>query len=607
MISPPSLRRRQLTGAVLAAGLLFVALALFGERWHWVEEAGSAERDGYVAQAEAILEGELPRDPFRPALYPLAVAGLARLGPSPFAAARLISNAAAAALALLALLLAARLAGPVAGWAAFAATAVNPNLWILGQHTTTDMPFAALAAAAVLAGLLYLDRPSRGSALAAGAALGLASFVRANGLFLAPALLLAWWLAPAGPGPPATGRSGLARWRPGGRPAHLALAALAAALCLLPHFVLRAAVFGHPLHDENWKNLAFKLHGFPDWSYLERVPFTGLWDVVAADPGAVVGGGLSELARFATGGLAQLLGTPLHALLLLVGAALVLAVPRRRIAAAWLLVAAGTVLAGVAATFFTWGRLLLVLLPVGNALAFAPWGQEVRDAWARRLAGRGEASSRRRDGGVGGDAEREEGAPGAVGHRVRIFLRSALIGHGGDGSRPGSPAMRLARSAPALLLALLVGLLAAKTFLFRLPAFAEHHPYAEVAALRELAAETPPGTVLAGTTPFLGRYLDRPYLYVPDAFGTEVEEPALYLRKLRAILAGGDARYLVTGPLDLRSRPESLLGEASPVPWLRRVGGEGEVAVWRVVDGGAERGAGAGSGARRPVRRHPAP
>ena len=132
--------------AALAALLLFCGLAVFGALFHWVEEAGTAERDGYVAQAEQILRGELPRDPYRPLLYPLLVAGTAKLGVPPFAAARLLSNLAAAALAWLAWAFGRRLAGPTAGAWAFALAAVNPNLWILGQHASTDMLFAALAA-----------------------------------------------------------------------------------------------------------------------------------------------------------------------------------------------------------------------------------------------------------------------------------------------------------------------------------------------------------------------------------------------------------------------------------------------------------------------------
>jgi hypothetical protein len=511
---PAPLGRLRRLAPALATLLLFAALAAFGSRWHWVEEAGSAERDGYVAQAEEILAGELPSDPYRPAFYPLATAALARCGVSPFTAARLLSEAAAALLAALAFLFARRLAGTPAGWLAFVATAVNPNLWILGQHVTTDVPFAALAAATLAAAFAYLEHPGWRPALATGVALGLAAFTRANAVFLLPALAVAWWLAP-----PA-----------GRRLRHLAAAIATAFALFVPHLVLRAAVFGHPLHDENWKNLAFKLHGFPDWSYLDRVPYDGLLDVVLSDPGAVVAGFLSELWRFlAGGGLSQLVGTPLHALLLVAGAALALAAPATRRRAAWLLFAAATFLAAVAATFFAWGRLLLCLLPIANALAFAPWGREVRQG-------------------------------------LRGGPRGRWIG-------PAFAAVAVAA----------VSLLAVKTAVFRLPEFVAHHPYAEVEVLCGLASKTPPGTVLAGTSPFLGRYLDRPYVYLEDAFGGEVDEPERWYAATRERLAAEGAAYLVVGAVDLRDRPPALMAPEPPVVWLEAAGGDDRVRVWRVV------------------------
>lgn len=87
---------------VFAAVSLFLALAVFGARYHWVEEIGTAERDGYVTKAEELLAARIPEDPFRPLLYPLLTAGLAWLGPATFTAARLLSNTAAVALVLLA-------------------------------------------------------------------------------------------------------------------------------------------------------------------------------------------------------------------------------------------------------------------------------------------------------------------------------------------------------------------------------------------------------------------------------------------------------------------------------------------------------------------------
>ncbi len=210
--------------ALAAALVLFAALALFGQRVHWVEEAGTAERDGYVAQAELILAGTLPRDPFRPLFYPILTAGLALLVGDPFAAARLISNLAAAALAWECWAFGRRLGGSSfgtkAGVWAMALAAVNPNLWILGQHASTDMLFAALAAGSLLAGLAYLQAPRPGPALAAGVLLGLAAFTRSNALFLIPSLLVAWWLAP----------------REKRRLGHLVGAAILACLVLLPHW-----------------------------------------------------------------------------------------------------------------------------------------------------------------------------------------------------------------------------------------------------------------------------------------------------------------------------------------------------------------------------------
>lgn len=546
---------------VLGASVLLLALGVFGAHSHWVEEVGTAERDGYVAKAEEILDGRIPRDPFRPLLYPLLTAGLAWLGIPPFAAARWISNTAAVALVLLAWGFGRRLGRPPAPqhppgeperdgtalgvWAALA-TAVNPNVWILGQHVTTDMLFAALAGGVLLAAFAYLERPRGRTAAVAGLLCGAAAFTRGNAVFLLPGVLAAWVLARLRPAAPpsnggtnngtndGSGETRRARW------ADALLAVLGAVAVLVPHWLLRAAAFGDPFHDENWKNLAWKLHGYPDWSYLDRVPFDGLWDVVASAPGALLRGGVSELGRFFFGGgLSQLLGTPLHALLLVPGVWAAWRVRPR--AAGWLLFSAAAFLVALAFAFFTWGRLLLALLPPANALAFAA------------LAGKPGWSLRRRiSQGFG------------WGPRWRFWLFRAAVAAA----------------------AALVALLAVKTFFFRLPAFVERHSTTEVAVLRQLAEGLPPGAALAGVTPFLGRYLDVPYLALPDAFGAETEHPERWFAKVRPLLVEAGARYLVVGAKDLRDRPESLLGPSSPAPWLEPVprpeAAADEVVIWRV-------------------------
>jgi 4-amino-4-deoxy-L-arabinose transferase-like glycosyltransferase len=534
--APPEVAGRERRLAALAALLLFAALALFGARWHRVEEAGTAERDGYVAQAEEILAGRLPRDPYRPLLYPLAVAGLSRsTGIAPFPAARLLANLSAAALAWLAWAMARRLgprsgrgAGTAGGWA-MALTAANPNLWRIGQHVTTDMPFAALAGAALLGGLLYMERPRAATAVAGGLAWGLAAFTRGNAVFLLPALVAAWWLgcrsAPARP----------LSARPPRHTLHLAAGVAAALAALLPHWALRAAAFGDPFHDENWKNLAWKLYGYPDWSYLARVPFSGPLELLKADPLRVVRGAVAELGRFLAEGLPQLGGTWFHVALLAAGAAVALRRPASRRAAAWLLGAGALLVGATALVFFAWGRLLLVLLPAGNALAALATVAAV-----------------------------PLGLPAAAGRRRRRLLAAA-----------GAAA---------------VGLLALKTFAFRMPAFVANHPCAEIAALRRLDARLPRGVPVAGTSPFLGRYLKRPYITIPDAFGRETAEPALYFERLRALLERAGAGSVVAGEIDLRDRPRSLLGPSPPVPWLapeapaRGPSGR-RVAVWRVTPG----------------------
>jgi hypothetical protein len=537
---------------------LLLALALYGSRVHWVEEAGTAERDGYVGQAELLLSGSLPRDPYRPLLYPLLTAALSPLSGGAFAAARLLSNLAAAGLAWLAYAYGRRLAGAAAGGWAMALAAVNPNVWIIGQHVTTDMLFAALAAASLLAGLHYLQAPAAAPALAAGLALGLAAFTRANALFLVPALVVAWLLAalaaPEEPAPkepaarepsPREPASGPRRGDRGRRLGHLAIAAVAAVVVLLPHWALRYAQFGNPFYDENWKNLALKLYGWPDWSYLDRVPFRSLAAVVAHDPAAVLRGGMAELRRFATAGAAQLLGTWAHVALFGAGALWAVAPhgtwrPRQsrrlRRSAAWLLFALGTFLTATAFAFFTWGRLLLLLLPGAYALGFAPWGGA---PW-------------------GGASDTRDGS-GAFGGRRRLVLTA--IG------------------AAAVLL------LAVKTFAYRLPAFAARHPYVEVEMLLRLDAELPAGAALGGSSPFLGRYLRHRYVALPDAFGPEATQPDLYYAKLRPLLRREGVAYLVIGTVDLRSRPRQLLGPRAPVPWLAPAGEERGVIVWRVTPG----------------------
>jgi hypothetical protein len=501
--------------AIVLAALFFCALALYGARVHWLEEAGTAERDGYVHQAEVLRAGGLPRDPFRPLFYPLLIAAVTPVAGSAFAAARLLSNLAAAGLLLLAYGFGRQLVGPAAGLWAMALLAVNPNLWIIGQHVTTDMVFAALAASALYFGLEYLLEANLRSALLAGLFVGLAAFTRSNAVFVVPPLAVAWWCA-TGPRRP--------------RVAHLVAGVASAVLVLLPHWWLRAAEFGDPFYDENWKNLAFKLHGYPDWSYLGRVPYSGLLAIVRSEPGAIASGAVRELWRFTMAGLPQLVGTWLNVALLAVG--IVVVVTRRaaderiRWGGLWSVGSLALFVLATATTFFTWGRFLLIVLPGASALSAAALAMPPRRA---------------------GPAFR------------RIAVGAGVV---------------------------VIAVLALKTFRFRLPVFAADHPYREVEVLRQMESSLPGPTVLAGTSPFLGRYLHHRYVDLPDAFGSEIQHPELYYRRLDALLRREDVAYVVVGTIDLRDRPEALISGSQAIPGLALVRREEGIAVWKVnLDG----------------------
>ncbi len=251
------------------------------------------------------------------------------------------------------------------------------------------------------------------------------------------------------------------------------------------------------------------------------MPYSGLLDVVLEDPAAVAREGGNELVRFLLGFEAGL-GQLLGTWVhsLFFLSGLWFAVRARPREAGWLAFAWVSFLLAVAFSFFAWGRLLLVLIPPSYGLMFYTVGAPVQ-GWSRRAE------------------------------------------------------MALALG--------LVGLLAVKTFAFRLPAFVDRHPYREVAVLKRLDASLPPGAGLAGTSPFLGRYLGRRYIALPDAFGPEIEDPRLYFEKIEPLLRRSGAAYLVAGQIDLRDRPVSLIESKSPVSWLQLVRKEDDVTVLRIL------------------------
>ena len=526
---PPDVEARPGSGSLsvtrakyLLAILLFVGLAIFGARYHWVEGANTAERDAFVDKAELVLSGQFPRDLFRPPLYVLLMAGLAPLFGSAFVAGRVISNLAACGLALAAFGFGARLRNRQVGLWSMGLVLVNPNVWIFGEQAATNMLFACFAASALLAGLAYLGRPSARAALAAAVACALADWVRGNATTLVPALCLAYLLAPrrsvAAAGP-ASGRS----------PAHLGLAFGGAVVVLAPLWWLRWRDFGSPFHDENWRNLWWKLHAHSDWSLLESGgPRSSFGRLILGEPVAVATAALRELVSFFASTLPALVGGWWCVPPLVVAA--VTAIRRRSPDALYLLFALGTFTLGVATVFFTWDRFMLLWIPVAAALSVAEC------------------------------------------HRAGEELRAR------GGALSALPLGGIVSAA-------LVILTFVSTVVWKLPSFVRQHPYAEVVALTPLDREIGADEALAGTAPFLQRYFRHRYVHLPDDTGLHGVDDYHDWCALERLLGSARVRYVVVSDVELRQRPPSLLGrgDGPPVPaWLELVRRDAHTALWRV-------------------------
>ena len=94
---------------ILLAAAIALAILVFGVVFHPVEAIETAEADQYVRVAEQFTQGRIPKDPYRPLLYPLTAAGLSYITGDTFSAARLVSSLAAAAFLVFTALLARRL------------------------------------------------------------------------------------------------------------------------------------------------------------------------------------------------------------------------------------------------------------------------------------------------------------------------------------------------------------------------------------------------------------------------------------------------------------------------------------------------------------------
>ncbi|HXJ23684.1 MAG TPA: glycosyltransferase family 39 protein [Polyangia bacterium] len=134
--------------------------------------------------------------------------------------------------------------------------------------------------------------------------------------------------------------------------------------------------------------------------------------------------------------------------------------------------------------------------------------------------------------------------------------------------------------------AALVAATLAVTSLSRLPAFVHRHPYAEVAALAPLDREMPAGQALAGTAPFLQRYLEHRYVHLTDETGLSGVDDYHDWLAMERLLRSARVKYVVVSDIELRRRPRALLGQGdgAPPPGLELIRRDAHVALWRVRD-----------------------
>ncbi|MBK8975621.1 MAG: glycosyltransferase family 39 protein [Planctomycetes bacterium] len=467
---------------ILLAGYVAFLIVLGWSR-HGIHSLGP-ECDDFVAMAEQILAGRVPRDRFRPALFPALTAALGWLLGDCFAAARVVSAVSAGLLVAATRSLGRSCFGPEVGAVAALLVACNGDVVVMGCNATTDMLFAALSCVtlAMALDLRSRDRPGAGRHLALGLMWAAAWSTRYQGLILAVPLGLSV-LTARGPGAlPCRARLG-----------RLGILAGAFGVGVVPQALVSVAAFGRPFHDENWRTVAIRHFGQLDYSRLDEMPFDGMASVLLHDPWAILAAAGRAAAEFAGGGFAAVLEgvTPADPAgwflvsLFLLGLVCWVRGPRGSfwIVALYAVCYVGTVLV----TFVPAPRIVLPVLPVGVIpIALAVVRLTTAPAVVRR-------------------ARRPVVSVGA------IVCAAVLVG----------PAVR--------------------TF----EQFLARHPWAELRAVRELQDEHVYPVVVLSTYPYIARYTEGDVRHARRPYERDGVVP--YLTELGRRARGAGAEYVVLG------------------------------------------------------------
>src|SRR5919197_5033795 len=155
-----------------------------------------ADGHGFVRPAQLLGSHVAIPTAERAPLFTLVLAGLVKLGGTSADAQRLVGVVTGGGAILVVGLLARRLAGPRAGLIAAALAALYPTLIAADGALMTESMYGFFAVFALLAAYRVADGAGLRWAVALGAALGLASLARGEGLVLAVLLVVPLLLRP---------------------------------------------------------------------------------------------------------------------------------------------------------------------------------------------------------------------------------------------------------------------------------------------------------------------------------------------------------------------------------------------------------------------------
>jgi len=269
--------------AAYATSLLFVLfLFLFGWKLHPIELFKTAECDFYVQKAEKIRAGEIPMERYHPFLYIILSASFGEILNDTFLGAKLISSIFAGIFVLFTYFLGKICFDEKIGFFALIAMVLTPRVIINGVLATSDMTFSAFAIIVLFFSVKVSIDPKPKNIIFLAFFFALAYFTRYAAVSLLVVIVFVCL----------SSRSGKES------AVNLGIFSVCAVIFLLPHFFINIHLFGNPLYNCNWKNLAFKLYGKGERSYFLRTPFDGLISVISYSPSNFLVSMVREFKKF---------------------------------------------------------------------------------------------------------------------------------------------------------------------------------------------------------------------------------------------------------------------------------------------------------------------